>query len=500
MVKKILRSFIFVLVAFVAFTSCNKTDYIAVVPANATFVASADLMSIAEKSDFGNSSLAGIMNQYMGIFIEKNAQDRVRSLMANPADMGIDFMQPVFVFKTPNQCVGITMKMNDKGDFEQFLDFLREQNLASKAVERDDVMMGTLLDDIEYGYKGKTILLIASLGEGGGPVGKQTLTTLFAQSKDDSFVNSESYEKLMGMGERDIKIYSNMAALPNELASDLKPLLPQGVRFTDVEFLASADFQNGKAVLTAQLDGANEKAKKFFEGGDTNFRNIEGRYTNMPTDDVFVWASMGVNGKWLLDKLKQDADMKQRLFLVERGIDIEAMIKAIDGDVAVTLPSSFFTSDDAESFDFMVCANVQNCKFLDDVDYWKEGMKRYGITMTPTGKNEYLLVADEYKFNWGVDGDDLYIGSNSAFASMQTSRKNGVLDARKAEIQDCKLYAYINLTVLPMQELASISGIPVFKHSLEELKAFIFKVKGNNEVEFCIELADDKDNFLKTIL
>lgn len=497
---KTIKVFITIFLAVVALCSCNKSDYLSVVPSDATFVASANLAALAEKGDFSNSSISSSVDAYLPLVFSGESKNKMKGYLESPKEMGIDFREPVYIFKTVNQCVGMTMKMLDKGDFENFIKVLQNQNLATKPVERDDIMTGTFLDDVDYAYDGKTILLLASVGEGGSAIGKQTLVKLFKQDKDDSFVNTEEYEQLSAKSDCDISIFSNMAALPQDLAVQFKSLIPNGVRFTDVELIASVDFKNGKAVLTSELMGTNDKAKKMLKEGDDNFHKIEGRYVDMPTSDFLMWGCMGVNGEWLLDKLKQDNDMKQRLFLVERGIDIEAMIKSIDGDMAITLPKSFYTDEEASSTNFMACGQLKSSKFLDDVDYWKQGMKEYGLNMQSIGKNEYLLSSSDFKMCWGVNDDDLFIGSQSAYQEMANSQKSTLISSNKDEIKKCQAYVYVNLKELPLMQIAEMSGVPFLKKAASKLNAIVYKCKSSSQMELSIELTDDKENFLKEIL
>lgn len=497
---KTIKSLIVIFLAVIALSSCNKSDYLTVVPADATFVASANLSALAEKSDLSNSDLASSIDTYLPLVFSGDSKNKMKKYMDSPKDMGIDFREPVYVFKTVNQCVGMTMKMLDKSDFEGLIKVLQNQSLATKPVERDGIMMGTFLDDIDYAYDGKTLLLLASVGEGGSAIGKQTLVKLFKQDKDDSFVNTEAFEQMSEKSERDIAIFSNMAALPQDVAVQLKSLVPSGVRFTDVELLASVDFQKGKAVLTSELIGTNDKAKKMLKEGDENFHKIEGRYVDMPTSDFLVWGCMGVNGEWLLDKLKQDNDMKQKLFLIERGIDIEAMIKSIDGDIAITLPKSFYTDEDVANTNFMVCGTLKSSKFLDDVDYWKQGMKEYGLSMQSIGKDEYLLSSPDFKMCWGVNGDDLFIGSHSTYQSMANSQKSTLISGNKDEIKKCQAYVYVNLKELPLAQLAEMTGVPFIIKAASKLNSIVYKCKSTSEMELSIGLTDDKENFLKELL
>lgn len=491
---KTIKSFIIIVLATLALVSCSKGNgYQNVIPADAPLVTSVNMASIAEKSDFANSAVSQMMQEYMGVLFSGEAGKQIKAYMESPQDMGIDFREPVFMFQTPNRCFGLTMKMLSKGDFEDFLKMLQKQNIASKAKENDGVMEGTLLDDICFGYDDNTILLLAS--DEGANVSKRTLAQLFKMDSDNAFTSTDAYEYCFGKNQKDIAFLAHMAALPKDLASTVKSFVPQGVKMTDVMFEASADFQNGKFVLGGSLVPTLREAEK-------NFHKIKGDYLETAQNCFPIWASMGVNGEWLLGKLKQDTQIKQMLFMIERGIDIEAMIRAIDGDVAIALPS-------ATKYDeFMICGKLKNSDFLADVPEWQTGMKEYGISMQKTGENDYLLNAEGMLLNWGVNDKNLYmrtryIAPQLAFPGV---KPNDVIKANKDEICNSLAYVCIDLQSIltPLvQESSAIGvspeGIAIMK-ICSKFKNLIVKLEPESKVEIRVELDDDKENFLKTLL
>lgn len=491
---KTIKSFIIIVLATLALVSCSKGNgYQNVIPADAPLVTSVNMASIAEKSDFANSAVSQMMQEYMGVLFSSEAGKQIKTYMESPQDMGIDFREPVFMFQTPNRCFGLTMKMLNKGDFEDFLKMLQKQNIASKAKENDGVMEGTLLDDICFGYDDNTILLLAS--DEGANVSKRTLAQLFKMDSDNAFTRTDAYEYCFGKNQKDIAFLAHMAALPKDLASTVKSFVPQGVKMTDVMFEASADFQNGKFVLGGSLVPTLREAEK-------NFHKIKGDYLETAQNCFPIWASMGVNGEWLLGKLKQDTQIKQMLFMIERGIDIEAMIRAIDGDVTVALPSA--TKFD----DFLLMGKLKNSDFLADVPEWQTGMKEYGISMQKMGANEYLLNAEGMLLNWGVNDNNLCMHTRSTVTQLTFPgvKPNDVIKANKDEICNSLAYVCIDLQSIltPLvQESSAIGispeGIAIMK-VLHKFKNLIVKYEPNSKIEIRVELDDDKENFLKTLL
>lgn len=486
-------------------SSCSKNEYKNVIPANATLVASFDFKSLAEEADLPNSEAMKMMNEYMGLVVSGNDKDKVKEYMDDPSEMGIDFTAPVYFFATPNDCMAFTMKVGSKGDLEDFLSLLAKQGLATKAVERNDLMCGTLLDDIDYTYNGSTLLLVSCLGDGGTAVSKQTSAQLMALTEEESFLSTDAYSKMDDVSGNDVVIYSNLGVLPSDVSEHVMMLLPKTVKKNDVELIATADFVNGAMNLSSNIWGKTEAAQKLIDEVNDNMKSLEGRYTGLPDEDFLLWASMGMKGKWWLDKMKDDKDMSQMIRIIERGIDIEEMLRAVEGDAAIVVPASVIEnsskSNDPLDIDFLFTAQLENKDFLKDVDYWQQSMKEYGISMRKTGACDYLINFDGKGMQWGVDEDNLYMGSADYMAKRNaTPQKSSYLEDYASDIKSNQFYAYVNLKAVPLREVAMVFGMPQFGDKLAGLKSIIIKSASADKMEITVEMDDKSENFLKKLL
>lgn len=487
--------------AVVLLCSCNKTDYVNVVPADASFVASINIKDVSEKGDFKNSSAVAMLNDYMGLVVSPKDVKKAQEYISDPSAMGIDFTAPVYVFKTSSDCFGLTMKVSSDDDLSDFIQLLAKQGICSKPVERDDFFSGNLFDDIEYTYDGKTLLLISCLGDGGSAMNKQVSAQLLKQDQDNSFVSTEAFDK-MEEQTGDVKMYSNLGIMPQSFAEQVASFLPKGVKKNDIEVLASISFENGKAVLASTIWGKTPKAQQLIDDTDKNMMPLKGSFANVPAEDFLAWASVGVKGEWLLSKIKDEEQLNQLLFMIERGIDVEQMLRTVDGDFTLVMPSSLVTSE-KDNMDFLAYAQVKNCDFMDDVDYWQQSMKEYGFTMSKTGNADYLLKLDnDNSISWGVNAEkkELYFATSEAFNSNNASSKSKILNNYMDEIKKNHVFVYINLEQMPMQEIAMMSGVPVIGKALEGLKCMIVKSPSADKMEIVIEMKNKDENFLKQLL
>lgn len=480
--------------AVLVLCSCSKSDYVNTIPANSSFVASVNLANIATDADLANSKLLDLSKSGLSLLISGKSQDKIKGYIDNPADMGIDFREPAYAFKTDGECYGMTMKVASKGNLQDFIDLLADQGLCTKATEKDDVFNGRLLDDIVYAFNGNTLLLLSNLGGGSASMTKQLATQLISQDKDNSFASTPAFDKLESQ-RGDIKLYSNLAAAPASFSNNISTFLPKTIKRSDLETVGSISFDNGSATLSSTIWSDKPEVQKLIDDVSKNLRMIDREFIDAPTEDFFLWATVGVNGEWLLNALKENKEAKQMLFMIERGIDIEQMIRTIDGDLTVILPHSAFNNFDKKS-DMMAFAQIKNSKFLDDVDYWQRSMKEYGMTMRSVGTHDYQLTLDDgTTVNWGVDddGDELYLATSSALTRQALKAKSKVLEQYEDDIEDNIFYAYVNLSNMPGMSMFSALG-------RTGIKALIVKAPSADKMEVTIEMNSKDENILKQVL
>ena len=140
-------------------------------------------------------------------------------------------------------------------------------------------------------------------------------------------------------------------------------------------------------------------------------------------------------------------------------------------------------------------AEIDDDDFLKDVDYWQRSMKDYGMSMTKTIGDNYLLNAGDYAVNWGVDDDNLYFASPAMFAKNSVSQRSTLLQPLKADIKSSLFYAYINM------EVASQYGEPsMVRKVTDKMKSLIIQVKSPDSMEITLNMKDDSQNVLKELM
>ncbi|MBR1520847.1 MAG: DUF4836 family protein [Bacteroidaceae bacterium] len=485
---KTIYHLLFVFGLLMAVCSCSKTDYQNTIPANATLVAKVDVRTVAEKWDLAHSEVMKNLDSYLKLLVSGKDMEQAKEYIDDPMKMGFDFTMPVFFFKMPDGSMGLTMKVNDDGDVKDFLMLLQKQGLASKPVERRDLMCGTLMGDFHYAYDGKTFLLLSS--EGSSSRVGQMAQQLMNQKEDESFVSTDAYSKLEHET-TEVVCYAKLLALPLPAYTYVRHLLmlPNSVRESDIEMLATMNLDNGKETFHCTAWGNTEKVQQLLDEANKNLHKIQGRYIDKASEDLPIWLGLGVKGEWLLQKLKGDKKAKEMLFLLGRAIDIEQMLKAVDGDVAVGLSQHVF---DGNTDDFVAYAQLKNTNFLQDVDYWKSSMKEYGMSMQDDGNHHYVLHAEGKVWQWGVDGNDLYYAADGALSRLENT-PDTKLKTYEAEMKDNWLFLYLDMAKMGWEKKLKGRAAMLGK-ALGDIESIIVKSSAANEVDVVIEMKKKQEN------
>lgn len=483
-----------VVMMLLALCSCNKTEYQNVIPANATFVAKVDTKAIAEKGELANSQALELLKTYLALLVNGKDLKQATAYIDDPSEMGFDLSMPVYLFMVGNEHVGLTLKVADDDAVKDLLMLLHKQQLASKPQKKHDLMCGRLLDEISYSYSDNTFLLLASLGEKSGLRVEQMAQQLMGLEEEDSFVSTDAFKQMEREEEKDVVLYSTLAALPQELSKEVAAFLPTTVKLSDIDMVSTLQFSQGKVELNMNLKGSPMAQTMVFDEMEKNLSGIAGEYLDKVTDKAVLWAGAGVNGEWLLEQLKKYSKSKELLFMLERGIDIEWMLKEVDGAVAIEI-RDFDDESDSETFDFDAYAQVKDTPFLADVEEWKRGMKEYGMTMQDLGKNSYVLKAEGNTIMWGVEDHNLYFSTQvtPSFA------KGTALKDYEQMIQKSMVFVYVDMKKLQLDKASKKAGLSWMAQGLGSIKSLTFSMPSAQQIKLTVEMDDKDENFLKQL-
>ncbi len=492
---KIIKLFLpFFLVALL-FASCGKSDYADVVPKDASLVIEVNMADIASKGGIAESKLLASVKTNLDYIASGDDKAKLVEIFDNPENTGIDFTVPVYAF-TASGSFGVAARLSDETAFEDFITLLSNQGFAVQPSERDGVKWVSLLDELDMVYKDDVLLITMPLDPEGSAGNKRNASNWITQDKSEECFSSTDHYKRMQETDGDVVAYFDV----DDYAGKLKSMMFKDMRDAEVSAVASLSFEDGCAKMKTSIFSNDEKVNNAIAEYGKNLRKIGGQYIDTPMEDFMAWFGCNVDGNWLLPILKSDKDIKTLMFMIERGIDIEKIIKSVDGDMAIVVPKMNPADESETGFDFIATAQLKNSDFLSDVDGWTKSMKDYGLSMLRTGKNQYELLTADGKINWGVDDNELYFATENAYKLNAFSGRSALLKDYADKIKDSRMYLYVNLESLPMVELSQLMGLGhEYAFIFANMKALTFSMNEASEFEVNLVLKNPKENFLKQI-
>lgn len=117
----------------------EKTEYTHSIPSNVTEMASLDVKSIVSKAGLNDAASKATLQELLGaLFENKNAalKEEAETLLQDPAESGIDWSAPVYLFKAPTlHSTAIALKIADLKKFEAMLELFAQEQLCTVPVK-----------------------------------------------------------------------------------------------------------------------------------------------------------------------------------------------------------------------------------------------------------------------------------------------------------------------------------------------------------------------------
>ena len=240
-----------VLLTVLCLSSCSetgqKTEYTHVIPA--TEVAALDLKSIVDKAGLNTSDSRATLQKFLGLLLEggsANLKQEAETLLKDPAESGIDWNAPLYVFEAPTlHNTAITLKIADLKKFEAMLRLLAQEQLCTAPVEAGGYRSVEIKDaGVLLAYNDGTLL-----GVYGGSTEQlqklQPAITALMQQPADKSIRTGKYFTPMMQQKGDIRLLATPDALPMDVRGVLT--WPHGT-----QLLGYVLFENGRIYATLQ--------------------------------------------------------------------------------------------------------------------------------------------------------------------------------------------------------------------------------------------------------
>lgn len=353
-----------------------------------------------------------------------------------PKLQGVDLQSDAYVFGSQGY-FGAVLPLSDADDFQQMLETdgcsVQKQRGLRWTVWHESFLL--CMDD------DKAMLMGPATG-GELDALRNTLAQCMKQKPAQSGMQTPEYRLLADAAEPAVLVGS-LGLIPEEYTEKLRQMLPKGVTPADIRFLSTLSLSADSLVMQMTLDSENPKAMQFLGDLDEALQPIQGNLVGLSPADAFLQLTAGLKGEKWLELLRKNPETRTKLLAANMGMDLDMMVKAIDGDVSYVMPRWSESKPKG-----IVRATLTNSDFMKNVSDWNGGAsERFGLYFVPARNDGYLAKWDDLAFYFGVREGVLYAANDEGLTLGE-----GRLDiAASEDMKSCCVYATVDLS--SMQQL-----------------------------------------------
>lgn len=426
-------------------TSCSDKDYLNAIPAESQLLIS-----------MNTPKLSGAGNQVM-----------LKTLLrvANLDNTGLDLSANLFFFEDAQGNLGLCAKMDDADKLRQTL-----SRAGVTLVKRRGYDFAVLPNRWVIGYSDKAALLMGPVIPAAEAETMAMMAGYLSAGEDDGIVGTPIYAKLDSI-DAPMAMVSEARALPEQFVAPFTLGAPKDADASQVMIAAEMEVKKGCLWIKGNTFSFNKRINSALVKAAEGYRPIEGRYVKSMSDTDAMGLFMNVDGTQFINLMRQNRGLKAMLSGINAAIDMDNIIKSINGDMAIITPSL-----GGDNFNLMMSAKLKHADWLADVDYWKQSVPKGGH-IGDWGRDCYYYVGDKTSYYFGVTGDWQYMSGGSKEAALRSVKP--ALKPLDADIQNGikgqKLVMVINFEALKGSKAEAVTGL--LKPMFGNLNAIVYTLK-----------------------
>lgn len=419
--KKIFR---FTIVALLTALLCScSSNYVDVVPHNAKAV-----MAINPKQ-LGTDSELGALGKILGVEQVENC--------------GIDLNENIYLFMAPDGMLGLVAAVTSESDVEKVFANLVEKKTATEFEDYKGYDFSVVKNSFLVGKSSKALLVMGPSVASDHLVLKRRMAKYLSAENEDGFGTTEMYRRLSDI-DAALAVVAQLRALPESVSVPFSMTLPKSAPMEKCYVAAAVRRQGRTLSIEGETFSFDSQTDDSIKAMKDKFKPIADSYLNTIPSDRLMSLTCSMSGNDLLNMMRSNNEMRTLLFGVNTSIDIDKMVRSVDGQIIV----GYDDSNDENHFSML--AEVNNTDWIADVGYWKRSSPQ-GTVIDDMGEEKYRIHSDAMDVFFGVDksGKLLYISSEEEVADNCTKTAKKPIDSEiKAMVVGKKLAIIVNTNSL----------------------------------------------------
>ena len=408
MVKRMISrlSVLGVLIVFMAACS-KKAEYIHVIPADASAVASVNLNTLADKAGLNDKENEGMKQKMMEALksgMNAAAFQQLEKIMKDPSQSGIDIKDPVFVFTSKTFITpAMVAKVSNIDDLRAYLDLMAKEGICQPIAEEDGYSFTTLQKNSLLVFNENAAVLTEAYGTSQMDVAKQTISTLLKQTEENSIMKNSGFKKMQNQ-KGDINFFASMDAVPKIYSQQISMGLSSQLDLSEVMAVGNLNFEKGKIALQIETYSDNAETDALLKKQAQAVKKLNTTFLQNFPESTLAFLNIGVNGAAFYDLLLNNEEFRRNVSLA-KAEEVKSLFASFDGDISIGLIN--VTMNSAPTF--AAYADAKNGNALKALyDKKKELKLRRNEDIIQLGENEYVYKSNTNNVFFGIRNKQMY--------------------------------------------------------------------------------------------
>lgn len=408
MVKRMISrlSVLGVLIVFMAACS-KKAEYIHVIPADASAVASVNLNTLADKAGLNDKENEGMKQKMMEALksgMNAAAFQQLEKIMKDPSQSGIDIKAPVFVFTSKTFITpAMVAKVSNIDDLRASLDLMAKEGICQPIAEEDGYSFTTLQKNSLLVFNENAAVLTEAYGTSQMDVAKQTISTLLKQTEENSIMKNSGFKKMQNQ-KGDINFFASMDAVPKIYSQQISMGLSSQLDLSEVMAVGNLNFEKGKIALQIETYSDNAETDALLKKQAQAVKKLNTTFLQNFPESTLAFLNIGVNGAAFYDLLLNNEEFRRNVSLA-KAEEVKSLFASFDGDISIGLIN--VTMNSAPTF--AAYADAKNGNALKALyDKKKELKLGRNEDIIQLGENEYVYKSNTNNVFFGIRNKQMY--------------------------------------------------------------------------------------------
>lgn len=357
--------------------------------------------------------------------------------------------KPVYAFVDDANNIGLLCALTDAGALEQALQRLADAGRASSVERQRSLQWCCVEQRWLLCFDSRRLLVMGPAVGSEQDALRQNMAKLMEQSRDDSGLATDIHERLASA---DAPVAASLST--SLLSSFLQGSMAQQLGLQDLlseRLEISLDASANALVAQFDIPLAGDVAQRRMQTISGLLHPVTGVLAGDAPADAALWLTLNLRGTDVLTYLRSFPVVRTALVAANTVVDVDAMLRAVDGDVAV--------STSADGAGWMLSAQLHDADFLKQADYWLSSPPLLSLMRLRRVAPQHFAIdthsGETYYF--GVRDGVLYVtNTSSTVAAPAQSGPNAHVNS--AALAGTRVFATLDVDAL-MRMLGTAGGI-----------------------------------------